>query len=130
MRNGFIKTYGKDLYNKIEKEKETELVVLKNKPEYFGKIKHLWLPSDGLYRKNDLWVIEWYNGSTGIVELKDLIIPVNSKANILDDYKINYKNGFVQYKNLISHDDYLKIIKPLKFEISILLCFEYLFNLY
>lgn len=117
MRNGFIKTYGKDLYNKIEKEKEVSLVVLKGKPEFFGKIKNLWLPADGPHRKNDLWFVEWYNGSTGIVELNNLIMPINNKAVILDKYKIIYKNGFVQYKNLISHNDYLSIIKPLKHEI-------------
>lgn len=32
---------------------------------------------------------------------------------ILSVYQITYKNGFVQRKNLISHQDYLNIIKPL-----------------
>ena len=32
---------------------------------------------------------------------------------ILGVYQITYKNGFVQRKNLISHQDYLNIIKPL-----------------
>lgn len=31
--------------------------------------------------------------------------------NILGRYKITYANGFVQYKNLISHEEYLSVIK-------------------
>ena len=29
-------------------------------------------------------------------------------------YKIIYSNGFIQYKNLISHDDYVNIIKSIR----------------
>jgi hypothetical protein len=34
--------------------------------------------------------------------------------NILSQYKIIYKNGAIQYKNLISHSAYLGIIKPIR----------------
>lgn len=35
-------------------------------------------------------------------------------------YQITYSNGLNQVKNLISHDDYLNVIRPLEIEIDFL----------
>lgn len=35
-------------------------------------------------------------------------------------YKITYSNGLSQIKRLISHDDYINIIRPLEIEIDLL----------
>tara|TARA_R110000822_G_scaffold6851_17_gene28726 strand:+ start:886 stop:1194 length:309 start_codon:yes stop_codon:yes gene_type:complete len=37
---------------------------------------------------------------------------------IIDTYKITYENGVVQWKNLISHIDYLNIIKSIQSKIG------------
>lgn len=40
-------------------------------------------------------------------------------------HKITYSNGVTQYKNLIKHEDYLNVIKPIQNEIYELECKNY-----
>lgn len=37
---------------------------------------------------------------------------------IIDKYRITYENGISQFKNLISHDDYLNIVKSIQSKIG------------
>jgi len=68
----FREKYTDKVYDDIEKSSGLigTRVQLKDKEEYIGIIKCLWLPllTDVDYRKKHLWYVEWDNGGKGIVE--------------------------------------------------------------
>lgn len=51
------------------------------KSDLKGKIICLWLPLDeSVLRKNDLWLVEWENGKTGLVEERDVDILISNNT--------------------------------------------------
>ena len=77
MIEGFIETYGKELYDTLNKEYQNKMITSKELG-WSGTITGLWLPINKEKKRNrNLWSVTWDNGKEGIIELEDKDIEIN-----------------------------------------------------